>query len=241
MSAILNICGILYGTFFINEVQRPENKELMKMAKKDIIFDFFDKKHVADTFRVTFKKGANKRRLRIILSMWVMMIIMGPVHGERELAYLFTRYKFNWAEVQYSLFTAFNMMILVVGNILLLVIFIRKFQINDAIIGAIACVSKISSSIVESFAQTVWQFYLGPVVAIFTGGAFIAIRSISSKIVPKNELGKLNSIIYTAETLTTMIYTPSYAKLYSATLTTWPGAFYLLGGILMTPAFFIFM
>lgn len=240
ISAALHLCGILYGICYIKEVQRKD-KDVVKMSKKNIILDFFDKKHVADTFRVVFKKGDNKRRLRVILSMVVMIVINGPVHSEREIAYLFTRYKFNWSEVEYSIFTTFNMMSHVVGNTILMLLFLKLLKINDALIGAIACVSKILSALVEAFAQNQWQFYAGPIVAMLGGGSFIAIRSISSKIVHNNELGKLNSILYTAEILTTMIYSPMYAKLYSVTLTTLPGAFYLLGGVLMVPAVFIFL
>lgn len=49
------------------------------------------------------------------------------------------------------------------------------------------------------------------------------------------------SLIGFVEAVVPVIYTPIYSKLYSNTLDTFPGAFYVLGGIMTIPAFFIFM
>lgn len=43
---------------------------------------FFDFNHVADTFRVAFKKTDGNRRMRVIMLMVVVMVVIGPMHGK---------------------------------------------------------------------------------------------------------------------------------------------------------------
>lgn len=76
---------------------------------------------------------------------------------------------------------------------------------------------------------------------MFNGTSFIAMRSIASKLVASDELGKVNSLFGVAEALMPLVYGPMYTSLYSATLSTLPGAFFLLGGALTVPAVIIFL
>lgn len=80
-----------------------------------MLADFFDKKHVVETFEVAFKRGANQRRLRVIMLMIVVMVVIGPMHGEMSVVYLFTRYQFNWSEVEFSFFSTYGMLTGLVG------------------------------------------------------------------------------------------------------------------------------
>jgi hypothetical protein len=66
-------------------------------------------------------------------------------------------------------------------------------------------------------------------------------RSIMSKLVPADELGKINSLFGVSEALMPLIYGPMYNIVYKITINFLPGGFYLLGGILTTPAVAIFL
>lgn len=63
----------------------------------------------------------------------------------------------------------------------------------------------------------------------------------STKLVEKEELGKVNSLFGAAEALMPLVYMPMYAFLYKATIHTFPGAFFLVGGSIITPTVFIFL
>lgn len=75
--------------------------------------------------------------------------------------YLFTRNKFNWNEVDFSIFSTYNMLVGLVGTTSAIGIFSHYLKMDDALIGILATVSKIISGVMMTFAQTVWQFYLG--------------------------------------------------------------------------------
>lgn len=75
----------------------------------------------------------------------------------------------------------------------------------------------------------------------FNGTSFIALRSIASKLVNSDELGKVNSLLSVAESFMPLVYAPLYATVYSATMDTMPGAFFLMGGVLTLPAIVIFL
>jgi PCFT/HCP family folate transporter-like MFS transporter 1/3 len=119
--------------------------------------------------------------------------------------------------------------------------------------------SKIISSFVYAFAANTWQLYMGPIAEILNGTSFIAMRSIASKLVQSDELvnsfagflrnfqlkcffkGKVNSLFGVGEALMPLLYAPMYTQVYRNTIDTLPGAFFLLGGALTTPAVFIFL
>lgn len=76
---------------------------------------------------------------------------------------------------------------------------------------------------------------------MLNGTSFISMRSIATKLVTSNELGKVNSLFGVAEALMPLVYAPMYTTVYAATIDVLPGAFFLLGGALTSPAVVIFL
>ncbi|KAL1402063.1 hypothetical protein pipiens_006250 [Culex pipiens pipiens] len=241
ISASLYLVAFFYGVFFVPEVDIVNEKERLKAQEKSALADFFDKEHVMETFRVAFKQGERQRRLRVIMLMIVVMVVIGPLHGEMSVIYLFTRYRFNWSEVEFSFFSTYGMLTGLIGTIFSVGVFSHLLKIDDALIGVMSSMSKILSSFVYAFAVTTWQLYLGPIVEMLNGTSFISMRSIASKLVASDELGKVNSLFGVAEALMPLVYAPMYTTIYAATINVLPGAFFLLGGALTAPAVVIFL
>ncbi|CAH0552583.1 unnamed protein product [Brassicogethes aeneus] len=239
ISAFLYIVAIYYG---YTKVIEPKKIDVPATSEKSCGFirDFFDIKHLVDTFKVAFKQGENNRRTKVILLMLVVMVVIGPMHGEMNVTYLFTRYRFNWDEVDFSIFSTYSMVTNLIGTSISVGIFSHLLKIDDAIIGIYSSMSKILSSFVYGFAKTSLVFYLGAIVEILNGTSFIAMRSIASKLVPTDELGKVNSLFGACEALMPLLYGPMYSATYAATINYMPGAFFILGGILTVPAVLIF-
>lgn len=118
--------------------------------------------------------------------------------------------------------------------------FSSLLKIDDALIGAMSCVSRVMSSFVYAFSELEWHMYLGPIADIVAGTTFIAMRSLASKVVSSDELGKINSIFGIVESIAPMVYSPILAAVYSATLVEMTGAFFLVGGCMIIPAIGLF-
>lgn len=154
---------------------------------------------------------------------------------EIPLFYLFTRYEFNWSEVEFSLFSTYSMGLNLFGTGFAISVLSSELKMDDALIAAIGSISKIPSCLVYAFSQIQWHMYVGPITEIIGGIALIAMRSLSSKIVSSNELGKVNSLFGIIESIAPLVYSHLLAAIYSTTLTTMPGAVFLVIGIVSIP------
>lgn len=128
-----------------------------------------------------------------------------------------------------------------IGSIFAIGVFSKWLKMDDALIGALTNGSKFLSSIVYAFAVQEWHVYLGPVAEIVGEASPIVMRSLASKIVPKEQLGKINSLFGITESLAPLFYTPILASIYTSTLTTMSGAFFLVGGIMTLPGIMLFL
>uniref|UniRef100_A0A1B0DCV1 Major facilitator superfamily associated domain-containing protein n=1 Tax=Phlebotomus papatasi TaxID=29031 RepID=A0A1B0DCV1_PHLPP len=178
--------ALFYGFFCVKEPRRDVVK-VPKDSEKNALLDFFDKENVVETFTVAFQRSQQSPR--------------SYADSEFSVFYLFTRYRFNWSEVEFSFFSTYGMITHFIGTSFSVGVFSRLLKLDDALIGVISCMSKILSSFVYAFAVTEWQLYLGPIVEFLNGTSFIAMRSIASKLVNSDQLGKLNSLIGVAEAL----------------------------------------
>ncbi|XP_008546539.1 solute carrier family 46 member 3 [Microplitis demolitor] len=245
ISTVCYILSFIYGVVVVKEAPRPPNfippEKTEKMSICANVVDFFAFRHISETFRVAFKEDANNRQRRICVLMIVVMVVVGPMYGEMAVMYLFTRYRFNWNELKFSMFYTYSMVTNLIGTMMSVGIFSHFLKIDDALVGLMSCMSKILASFVYAFAAEDWVIYLAPLVEIINGTSFIAMRSIASKLVPTDELGKVNSLFGVCESLMPLVYGPIYSSVYAATMNTLPGTFFLLGGGLTIPAVISFL
>lgn len=80
ISAVMYVIAFLYGYYNIKETKKVD---VPVLSDKPFAFlrDFFDIKHIGDTFRVAFKQGENNRKIKVMLLMLVVMVVIGPMHG----------------------------------------------------------------------------------------------------------------------------------------------------------------
>jgi hypothetical protein len=85
--------GLTYGSLESKTTRKKIPSRDKKSEKKNLLKDFFDVKHIQETFKVAFKDGPRDRKKRICVIMFLVMVIIGPLHGEMNVQYLFVRYK----------------------------------------------------------------------------------------------------------------------------------------------------
>lgn len=87
ISALMHSFAIYYG---YTKVKEPKKVSVPTLDDKPCAFvrDFFNVKNIAETFKVAFKEGENKRKTKVLLLMLVVMVVIGPMHGEFRIVML---------------------------------------------------------------------------------------------------------------------------------------------------------
>ncbi|XP_041975984.1 proton-coupled folate transporter-like [Aricia agestis] len=240
ISLSLYVFSIAYGYLCLKD---PIKKDAVVIEGGCFNFlrEFFNFRLVLETFKVAFRKGPGNRRLRVCLLLLCVCVIFGPMQGEFTIMYLFTRYRFNWDEVKYSIWSTYSIVTNLIGTAFSMSLFSNYLKFDDTVLGIISLTSKICASFAYAFARNDLEIYIAPLIEILNGTSFIAMRSIATKLVSGEELGKVNSLFGLAEAMTPLVYGPLYSRVYIMTLNVLPGAVFLLGSLLIMPAVGIFI
>ncbi|CAG9560192.1 unnamed protein product [Danaus chrysippus] len=78
-----------------------------------------------------------------------------------------------------------------------------------------------------------------PIVEILNATTFTSLRSMASKLVETEEMGRMNSLFSLVETLAALVFDPSYTTLYSMTISAFAGSVYIFSACLTIPAIII--
>lgn len=247
LSASLFVFGLLYTVFCIRE-QQPEQPADSKegqtpIKSKWLIRRFFDLDHVVQTFRVVLRTDPTRPRRRpiIILLLVVWVLLAGPMQSEGSLLYLFTRLQFSWTEVEQSFLGTFSSITSLIGSTFIVDVLSGRLAATDATIAIVGLTSKLLANCVYAAAQVSWVFFGGCFVEMLSAGTNIAMRSIASKAVAGDEVGKMNALLALVESAVPLVFLPLYVTVYDATRDYWPSAFLALGVVLMLPAMPVFM
>nr|XP_053632535.1 proton-coupled folate transporter-like isoform X2 [Cherax quadricarinatus] len=199
VSGIIFFIAVIYTIMCIEDTRGPFSRhhlEASELSHKPSIMcrDLFDIKNIKDTFAVVKKPRPNKGQARILLLMGAMCSMLFAF-GSVNIAYLYTKRKFNWTYSQY--------------------IQLSLVQIISSILGSI--------------------------VSCLGGLPLIVTRSIISKVVPREELGKVFSLLASWESIIPLLSNPLYTFLYNATIKVFPGAMYFLNAIFFINASVIYI
>ncbi|CAG2060098.1 unnamed protein product [Timema podura] len=110
----MNIMGFIYCLFHVKEAKPP----IPSQVGVAFLRDLFDISHVKETFRVGFKKREGNCRKLIVLLLVLDILLGGPIFGESQLGYYFTRVRLNWNEVNFSLYATYGGIVGLVGPLI---------------------------------------------------------------------------------------------------------------------------
>ncbi|XP_037299349.1 proton-coupled folate transporter isoform X2 [Manduca sexta] len=241
ISATLQLINFCYVWYAIEDHTWLENKNrIKKPGCTGFLREFFDVKSLRDTLEIAFKKGPRNRRLRICLILTGVCLYFGSLWGELSVMYIFTRYRFNWDEVKYSIYSTYHLITHSLGTLFAISVLSRKLKFDDATLGITSTISKICGCLVLAFARNNYEVYMAPLLEILNGTTAIALRSIASKLVSYQEFGKVYSLFGVMETMMPLIAAPVYSWVYISVLHVLPGAVFLLSVAVTVPALCIF-
>ncbi|CAG9762388.1 unnamed protein product [Ceutorhynchus assimilis] len=228
-TAFLHFLALVYGVFWIKEKQ----KEFDEVFTWCVLADIFDLKHARDTFNLVLKQNADNDRLLIWLFVSMAFLHRSAFEGETNVLYLYTQNVFQWTPLEYSYFLTVNSLVVLGGHIFGLPFLTKIMYFSDSTILLITTMDKIVTNIFFGLAQSPLIFYAGVAVSIVTRLHRTAKKSIATKIVSKNDIGKTQSLLGICDVLGPAISVPIYNKvIYLKTFNSFPSCFFFVSILL---------
>lgn len=209
------------------------------MGCNGVLGDFFDKEHIVDTVNTLTKHRSNHRRMFL----WMLLVAMFFYtfqRDERNYTFLYTIMKFKWDNADFSNFKVFQsstqMMMLFFG----MPIMTKLLKLKDTTIAMIGAYCFATARIFFTLAEIPEVFYVGAAISSMgpVGGPII--RSMTSKVVPSSERGKVFAVLSVCDNAVPLVSSVLYSQIYNLTVGSFPGI-YILTFITQMILFFLML
>nr|XP_021182172.2 uncharacterized protein LOC110370614 [Helicoverpa armigera] len=239
---VLYTLSFLYGLFRLEDVVNPEDASRYVAPEKkqewNVLKDVFQL--VGNTVMVAVKPRAFAGRTQIFCVLLLYLLMVGPLYGDSQVAYLYVIRKFGFTEVEYSVYGTINIVLGLFGTVFCISVLSKRLKVQDSAIGVLAGVSRIASCFMFAFAPTRPWYYSAPLLNIFSHTGLTAVRSLITKSVPTEEVAKLSALVGVMEAVAPSIYMPATSHIYMMTIDSFPGAFYMFDAALTVVALGLF-
>ncbi|KAK9871942.1 hypothetical protein WA026_015191 [Henosepilachna vigintioctopunctata] len=221
IAACLYTFGIVYGIFCIKETKKPKETS----EKKNLLLDILDPTNALDTIKVLFKINTNPN----ITYFWTILSMFFIVTGVTSVGYttLFAYFQnvFFWTGPDFSYYSTANTVIHLIGIVVFVPLFTKIFRISDVTILVFTYLDKIVSTVILGLAGSNVVIYIGCLVSIISNITIIALRSLATKVVSEDDLGKAQSLIGICEAVGIAALTPFFNTIFVNTLSKAPSTF----------------
>jgi len=154
-----------------------------------------------------------------------------------QLVYLYMLLVFDgFTETDYAHFNIIMSLLSFVCLMVIMPLFSGKFEVHDALMLFAISVCEVASAVVIPFTTELWQFYVAWAVSTMGYCKYAVVRSLLSKCIDANEVGKVFSILAVIASVAPIGGNPVFRQLYNKTLDTFPGAIFLLFAALLALA-----
>ncbi|KAJ8687437.1 hypothetical protein QAD02_023231 [Eretmocerus hayati] len=214
LSGFLCLLAVIFTILAIQETIFPQNGRSLRSV--------FDLTFVKESLcSVTRKKDGFDRCLIwcciIMLSLHVMIF-----EGNGAISYLFVSAKLGWNITDFSIYSSTHLLISMSGMLLLIQLAGHILKLPDTVIIVVASLSNCGNYMIKAFAQEPWHMYLSSAVGMFSAAALPTTRSIISKSVSQDDVGKVFSLSSMLEMIVPFATSPLYIYIYTHTLKQYP-------------------
>ncbi|CAG0894335.1 unnamed protein product [Cyprideis torosa] len=236
LSVALSILASLYVIFHIEETIRPSAET------QETRWKFFDLKHLDQLWEAIRKSRPQRTRGKLLFLIFTMAWMSAISGGVSAVEYPYVLMKFGWDVQDYNTFTGISTVMKLLGSLLVLPFFAKFLKLPDGLIGIVGLYSLTSGYVVCGLAAHGETLFFGTCLAMLSMHSFVAARSLVSKLVAPDEVGRFFAVIATGESAFPILLTPLYNAFYEATLrTSLSNSFFFLGSILLVPCFIPFL
>ncbi|XP_045501791.1 proton-coupled folate transporter-like [Colias croceus] len=203
-------------------------EESLPGVTKGGIKSVLDFKLIKEMIAECFKRRPNYGRAQILLLTVANSLSIFIMYGTLSIGYMYTRKQLHWAIQQYTVYSAAHTTIAFFGSFIGVMLVQRIFKVSDLVLSIIAFLSSGVEYAIKAFAVTSWHMYLAAGVSLFRDLSSPLIRSLITKILPPQDIAKVFALMCAIEGIAPLISPVIYNSLYAYTISTFPGAFYLL-------------
>lgn len=142
---------------------------------------------------------------------------------------------------EFAFYQSFITAIGFIGTIIVTGFFVNYLKLVDPILIIISIACRLISRVLYTFAKGFVMIYLAGAVDMFNSAPSIAMRSLISKVVATDELGRVYSVMSIIETAIQPVAIIAYSQIYGDTIQTFPATFFFLTIGLLVIVLLIFM
>lgn len=234
--AILYTCAFIKWKTVVNVEKNEQVENNTRMCS--CIFDLIDLRHVAHSIKALIKKRKENRRLYLILAL-IAMAFYTFQRDEKHMTYLYTMLKFKWDVPTFSRFRTFQSSFFVLGLLVGVPIMERCFGFKDNIIIMIGASAHFITRIIFAAANQPYLFYVGAVIASLGPIVAPVLRSLTSKLVPPSDRGKIFALFSVADSTVPLVSGIIYTQVYNHCFDTFPQSVFIVTALTQCLVFLI--
>ena len=144
----------------------------------------------------------------------------------------------NFTEKDYAFFSVFNDLSSTFFLMFVIPFLNAKLRLHDALMLIIVLSAEATAYAILPSATVLWQFYIPTFFGALGYCKYAIIRSLLSKCIEPDEVGKVFSIMAVVAALAPSAGNPVFRQLYNATIDSVPGAIYYLASSLLLVTLF---
>ncbi|XP_023024963.2 probable peptidoglycan muropeptide transporter SLC46 isoform X1 [Leptinotarsa decemlineata] len=196
-------------------------------------------KNLKEMVEVAIKSRENFNTPKILMMASTSTVMVFCLYGEGSLMFPYLRKKLHWTLTMYNIYGSVSTVIGVFSILFLIGILHKWMKIRESILILIGTSSRLTGSVVDALATESIHIYVGAFAKSINGVTSPMVRTLISKLVEREEVGKIFSIMMISEFLMGLFASPLYTYIFNITINTKPGLFYLVSAGFYT--FSIFM
>lgn len=241
----LNIFSLIWVIVFHNETDPDEDPNISFKSKTinliTNILSLFDPRPIKELFKVSLKERPNGGRSDLWLIILALCFVILPSMGSIFITFPVVQRVYLWDPVTYSSAASIGNLINPVVMMIALPILIKVFKVSDITLAIIGTISGLLAGIIKGSILTPVGLYLSYLIGPLTGAANVAIRSYVSKLVPKDEISRIFSLVTTLEAFMPFLGTFYQTALFNWTIDYYPSFVFHFTSLLLFLPLFIFI
>jgi MFS transporter, PCFT/HCP family, solute carrier family 46 (folate transporter), member 1 len=224
ISAVMAALGTIILIIFVDEsIEVPQNVTICDKVK-----NLLSPIQPICMIKTCFKRRPFNERKIVLSLIAILMLTVFTNNGNITVSYLYERQQFGWQLKDANYFDSVGICVVILGCFIGLRLFKKVFGVSEIYLMILALVSAIFNDTLKAFATLSWQMYAASALTLFRILSSPMSRTIITQIVPHDEIGKIFSLTTSFEGLSSFASAPLYAYVYTKSLDTFPGAFFLI-------------